>query len=585
MGLKRKDQSGVPKGAQQNGSGKGDKKKKGHQLKFNKKKSKNNTNNHNNNILPQAAIVIPPSTTRKMSTTAMAAIPKVAEHLALIENDDRFASSDEDENVARMEEIRTTPLFSSGVKMTLQHHGQDDILPQYALMGMRTETYGRVDGEGMTESHFRRSTNLVYANVNAPWSTFICGSQGSGKSHTLSCMLENSLLQPSCTGNVSSPLTGLVLHYDKFTGIETGQLCEAAYLSTKIPVRVLVSPSNYARMAELYANLPGLPEGASPPKVSRMYFREDQMTIGMMKDLMAVSGNGTTPLYMEVVTKVLREMAEENQGRRGINFQLFRSRLREARFTKDQNGPLEMRLQLLESFLQKPGTTVVRGKNRYAMPEGNVWDFPKGSLTIIDLSCPFVDENDACSLFNIGLSIFMERRSESGRVVALDEAHKFLTTNSREAINLTDSLLSIVRQQRHLATRVIIATQEPTLSLSLLDLCNVTIVHRFTSPAWYKTLRGHLAGAVFDSESTYTSDGLFSRIVTLRTGEALVFCPSAMLDLAREKDDEVSSVGTETAVTSTLRPLQVKELGARYARIRIRKRVTTDGGRSILADG
>ncbi|KAK2739634.1 hypothetical protein FQN55_009370 [Onygenales sp. PD_40] len=579
MKQKQKPQSGAPEGHQQERSANGGKKK---HHKVNKKKAKN-SNHHSSNIVSRAAPI--PSTTRKMSTT-MAAIPKVAEHLALIENDDRFASSDEDENVARMEEIRTTPLFSSGVKMSLQHHGQDDILPQYALMGMRTETYGRVDGEGMTENHFRRSTNLVYANVNAPWSTFICGSQGSGKSHTLSCMLENSLLQPSCTGNVSSPLTGLVLHYDKFTGIETGQLCEAAYLSTKIPVRVLVSPSNYAHMAELYANLPGLPEGAQRPKVSRMYFREDQLTLGMMKDLMAVSGNGTTPLYMEVVTKVLREMAEQSQGRRGIDFQEFRSRLREARFTKDQNGPLEMRLQLLESFLQKPSTGML-GKYRTtnpALPEENVWDFPKGSLTIIDLSCPFVDENDACSLFNIGLSIFMERRSESGRIVALDEAHKFLTTNSREAINLTDSLLSIVRQQRHLATRVIIATQEPTLSLSLLDLCNVTIVHRFTSPAWYKTLRGHLAGAVFDGESTYTSDGLFSRIVTLRTGEALVFCPSAMLDLAREKGDEVSSAGTDGAVTSTLRPLQVKELGAKYARIRIRKRVTTDGGRSILAD-
>ena len=50
----------------------------------------------------------------------------------------------------------------------------------------------------------------------------------------------------------------------------------------------------------------------------------------------------------------------------------------------------------------------------------------------------------------------------------------------------TDSLLSVIRLQRHLATRVIIATQEPTISPKLLDLCSMTIVHRFTSPAWLK---------------------------------------------------------------------------------------------------
>jgi hypothetical protein len=71
---------------------------------------------------------------------------------------------------------------------------------------------------------------------------------------------------------------------------------------------------------------------------------------------------------------------------------------------------------------------------------------------------------------------------------------------------------------------VIIATQEPTLSPNLLDLCNVTIVHRFTSLAWFKMLEGHLAGAVIgvsnNERSKYSSENLFSKIVQLRTGEA-----------------------------------------------------------------
>ncbi|PGH00042.1 hypothetical protein AJ79_08313 [Helicocarpus griseus UAMH5409] len=532
---------------------------------------------------------------------------QMVEHLALIEEDDKKGSNSS-ENVARLEEIRTTPLFTSNVKLALQLR-HPSIIPQYALLGVRKETYGSPGcsngnsgfensafgntGNGLAiERHSIGLENLVYANINAPSSTFICGSQGSGKSHTLSCMLENGLVHPSVTGAISSPLTGLVLHYDKFTGVNTGQLCEAAYLSSKIPVRVLVSPSNFAHMEKLYANLPGLPKGTRKPKVHKMYFREDQLTIGMMKDLMAVSAEGTTPLYMEVVTKVLRDMAEESQGRRGINFEAFKLRLREEGFDKGQTGPLNMRLQLLESFLGKSskkaqGTSARNGINKN---NDNIWEFPKGSLTIVDLSCPFVDENDACSLFNICMSIFMERRNEGGRIVALDEAHKFLTTNTREAINLTDTLLSLIRQQRHLATRVIIATQEPTLSPNLLDLCNVAIVHRFSSPAWFKTLRNHLAAAAFDDTSQQkfgSTDNLFSRIVTLKTGEALVFCPSAMLDLVAAgilEGTRSLSDGLKPNGVSMFKESKIRELGPRYMRVRIRKRITTDGGRSILAE-
>ena len=42
-------------------------------------------------------------------------------------------------------------------------------------------------------------------------------------------------------------------------------------------------------------------------------------------------------------------------------------------------------------------------------------------------------------------------------IVVLDEAHKYLTNS--DTARLTQSILSIIRLQRHLATRIIIATQ------------------------------------------------------------------------------------------------------------------------------
>jgi hypothetical protein len=294
--------------------------------------------------------------------------------------------------------------------------------------------------------------------------------------------------------------------------------------------------------------------------------------------------------------KILRDLARESSGGPGLNYRAFRQRLDAVKLVGGQDAPLRMRLQLLESFL------ALHGNNN--VPK-DTWTFKPGTLTIVDLSCPFVAENDACALFNICLSLFLENRHEGGRLVALDEAHKvssqpmlrrpsllshvsqFLTTNSSEALEFSETLLSVIRQQRHLAARVVIATQEPTLSPSLLDLCNVTIVHRFTSPAWFKALEGHLAGACLGKEDARKEGGpvrLFERIVRLNTGEALIFCPTAMLDVVDEDDSASNSCDAVYSDSSSSGdPASTfQELGPCYVRARIRNRITVDGGRSIL---
>lgn len=145
-------------------------------------------------------------------------------------------------------------------------------------------------------------------------------------------------------------------------------------------------------------------------------------------------------------------------------------------------------------------------------------------------------------------------------------------SESRAASTFTESLLTIIRQQRHLATRVIIATQEPTISPKLLDLSSMTIVHRFTSPDWLQVLKTHLAGISDDDESSKRDvNEIFRTIVTLEAGQALLFSPSAILDTANDHG------GNDY---TNLRP---KKLGLQYVKMRVRQRLTADGGRSILA--
>ena len=56
-------------------------------------------------------------------------------------------------------------------------------------------------------------------------------------------------------------------------------------------------------------------------------------------------------------------------------------------------------------------------------------------LTIVDLSCPCITAEAACSLFNICLGLFLEQPTSIGRVVALDEAHKVRDRTSRASGN------------------------------------------------------------------------------------------------------------------------------------------------------
>lgn len=146
-----------------------------------------------------------------------------------------------------------------------------------------------------------------------------------------------------------------------------------------------------------------------------------------------------------------------------------------------------------------------------------------------------------------------------------------------EASSLTNTLLSAIRLQRHLGTRVFISTQEPTISPKLLDLCSITIVHRFTSPDWLCELRRHLASLDNDEDSPGNANvrlmSIFNQIVKLRVGEALLFAPSAIIGVERKQ--------TEDGAEET----EMQRLGTGYLKIKIRARVTSDGGRSVFALG
>ena len=118
----------------------------------------------------------------------------------------------------------------------------------------------------------------------------------------------------------------------------------------------------------------------------------------------------------------------KNRGTPGLNYQDFKNRLNSEKFNESQRTMLNIRLQILESFMfPRSGVEWINkedAKERDEMKNEGIWSFQGGSLTIVDLSCPFVDESAACAMFNMCLAIFLEERTNVSRIIALDEAHK-----------------------------------------------------------------------------------------------------------------------------------------------------------------
>ncbi|KAI1271573.1 hypothetical protein F5Y07DRAFT_413424 [Xylaria sp. FL0933] len=465
----------------------------------------------------------------------------------------------------QLNEIDTTPLFTYPIQKhakRLNISASTSPLSQYALLA------GDVDclqGKSSEDPRF-------FYNVAAPSSVFICGSQGSGKSHTLSCFLENCLVQSEKLGSLPRPLTGIVFHYDDYASDSRVAPCEAAYLSSDPAIN------------DSYSGLKNVTVEA---------LRLDQADLNTKRMMELMAFDSTQPLYAQVIQRILRDMRLEQQDKEGtFNYSEFVRKVDNEKLSPDQKRGLQQRLDTLESFMVPAQVSLRRPAGHDGKRLGTDWTPKAGELLIVDLSCPCVTASMACALFNICLSVFLAQDKSLGRIIALDEAHGYMGETSDSDV-LTNNLLRAIRKQRHLGARIVISTQEPTISPKLLDLCSITIVHRFSSPDWLNVLTKHLAGISkvsrltnkaagvndYDEEDTESHGlsgidlsaddpilDLFSQIVELPTGEALVFAPSALVSLEKKHGKLVP-----------------KKLAHRVLRVVMRARITADGGKSIMA--
>jgi signal recognition particle GTPase len=84
----------------------------------------------------------------------------------------KFTENEDDSTLANTD-IKNAVVFSAHV---LKEHRK--LLPQYGLLGEAFSTGGGDVADPR-----------LFLNTNHPFSVFLCGLQGAGKSHSLSCLL------------------------------------------------------------------------------------------------------------------------------------------------------------------------------------------------------------------------------------------------------------------------------------------------------------------------------------------------------------------------------------------------------------
>ena len=126
-----------------------------------------------------------------------------------------------------------------------------------------------------------------------------------------------------------------------------------------------------------------------------------------------------------------------------------------------------------------------------------------GRTLIIDLRDEWIEKDEALGLFVGLLRIFAAQKHEKrdfNKLVVFDEAHKYMTESA-----LTSQVVETIREMRHQATSVVIASQDPiSVPRAVIELTSILVLHRMTSPQWLKHLKSAI-GALDDVTDAQTA--------------------------------------------------------------------------------
>lgn len=386
--------------------------------------------------------------------------------------------------------------------------GVTDDTPQWALLG--EVAGGRKTALDLNETH----------------TLSLFGVQGGGKSYTLGSIIEGATLAAPGINHLPRPLATIVFHYSstqdyapEFTSMIAANDHERqlAQLQERYGAKpaalqdvLLLTPTD--QLDSRRREFPGI-------DVQPLLFGSGELQISHWKFLLGAVGNQS--MYIRQLTQIFRAH------RSNLKLDTIRQAVVTSAMADGMKDLAQQRLDLASFYIDDS----VRISD-YVRP---------GRLIIVDLRDELIEKDESLGLFVVLMQLFAQATGESGhfnKLVVFDEAHKYIGSPE-----LVDVLVESVREMRHKGMSILVASQDPpSVPQSLIELSDIVIMHKMTSPAWLKHIqKANAALTALRPE----------QLANLRPGEAYLWAGKA-----------TERSMTHGAVRVTLRPRLTRHGGA-----------------------
>lgn len=350
------------------------------------------------------------------------------------------------EDLAAASQPVTTPPVLLGVTNTT---------PQWVLLGEAAG--GRKTGLDLNETH----------------TISLFGVQGGGKSYTLGSLIEGATLPAPGVNDLPHPLASVVFHYSRtqdyapeFTSMKYANDVEGqiALLRDRYGAEpaaledvVLLAPRD--QVEERREEFPDL-------DVQPLLFASSELQASHWRFLLGAVGNQA--MYIRQLMQVLKA------SRNSLNLATVRQGVESSNMADNLKDLARQRLDLAADYIDDS----VRISD-YVRP---------GRLIVVDLRDEFIEKDESLGLFVVLMQLFSDAKVNGkhfNKLVVFDEAHKYI-----DSPDLVDVLVESVREMRHKGMSILVASQDPpSVPVSLIELSDVVVLHKMTSPAWLKHIQ------------------------------------------------------------------------------------------------
>jgi DNA phosphorothioation-dependent restriction protein DptH len=357
--------------------------------------------------------------------------------------------------------------------------GSTEITPQYGLLG-------------------RSGSQSVAIDLNGCNTISLFGVQGFGKSYTLGVIAEMASAVNPGVNVLPSPLATVIFHFHKSDSYEP------EYVTAVAPNR---KTSEVDRLLAEYGAYPkGLDDVvllAPEAKVERrrreypgvrvepIKFSSSELGAESWKFLMGAIGNSS--LYVRQIVDIMQSYGSD------LTLAHLEKEIEDSDFSKSDLRFANIRLRLARRFIDDS----VRLRDL----------LKPGRTLIVDMRDEWMEKDQALGLFLVIMNTLAQAEDNGtlfNKLMVFDEAHKYISESG-----LIAEVVAMIREMRHWATSVVIASQDPlSVPRAIIELTSILVLHRMTSPQWLKHLRSAIV-ALDDVQ-----DGA---VTSLQPGEALVW--------------------------------------------------------------